>query len=82
MQTINAKLSSLSEDGQMPQQGDEVDLVVKGTIDKVDGENAVIRVVSVNDEPDASPDQPTDPNSDPMGDQLQQQASDMDSQTY
>ena len=84
METITASLSGLSQDGTSPAEGDEVDLVVKGTVQKIDGDKAIVQVTSVNDEPsEASPTSEGPSDSDAMGAALRGSAQSMDAQpTY
>jgi hypothetical protein len=49
--TCKIPVNSLSEDGVPPEVGDSVDYSVKGTIQSVSGNNATVKIDSVNGEP-------------------------------
>ena len=66
--TCKVPLDLLSADGVPPEEGDQVDYQVSGTVQSVDAEDATVKITSVNGEPvsessanEASEDQGTTP---------------------
>lgn len=52
--TVPVPLAALAVDGTNPEQGDEVTFTTKGKIASIEGENAMVEVTEVNDQPVAS----------------------------
>lgn len=80
--TVTVPLAALAVDGTNPETGDPVTFTVEGTVQDVQGDNAVVQVTKINDQDASSPDASSQDDGDDDEASLQANATAADAEDY